>query len=207
MLGFVLALIIVTFLHLVVGEMAPKSWAIAHPEKSATMLAIPMRGFMLLTRPLLKSLNKMANWCLLKVGVEPVDQVGTGQDPDALRHLVEHSANVGTLDAGYSAQLSGALEMQTLTVRDLLPSNKAPTSVTTSATMNHVRSVSKQSGHLRILVATTYSSRDRARSRHPAPTRPHPRRGHHATGVHPCARYPRPPRTRLDEGEPQITSP
>ena len=39
-----LALIVVTFLHLVVGEMAPKSWAIAHPERSATLLALPMRG-------------------------------------------------------------------------------------------------------------------------------------------------------------------
>ena len=59
--GFVLALMIVTFLHLVVGEMAPKSWAIAHPETSATLLALPMRGFMLLTRPLLRALNSMAN--------------------------------------------------------------------------------------------------------------------------------------------------
>ncbi|UMG91624.1 CNNM domain-containing protein [Nocardioides sp. TF02-7] len=42
--GFVLALVVVTFLHLVVGEMAPKSWAIAHPERSATLLALPMRG-------------------------------------------------------------------------------------------------------------------------------------------------------------------
>ncbi|MCD2156342.1 hemolysin family protein [Rhodococcus cerastii] len=150
--GFVLALIIVTFLHLVVGEMAPKSWAIAHPEKSATLLAIPMRGFMWLTRPLLQSLNSMANWLLVKVGVQPVDHVGSGQDPDTLRHLVEHSTNVGALDAGYSAQLSGALDMQTLTVRDLLRSNKAPTSVTSSATMDQVRAISKQSGHLRILV-------------------------------------------------------
>ncbi|MDV8005971.1 hemolysin family protein [Rhodococcus sp. IEGM 1318] len=150
--GFVLALIIVTFLHLVVGEMAPKSWAIAHPEKSATLLAIPMRGFMWLTRPLLQWLNSMANWLLVKVGVQPVDHVGSGQDPDTLRHLVEHSTNVGALDAGYSAQLSGALDMQTLTVRDLLRSNKAPTSVTSSATMDQVRAISKQSGHLRILV-------------------------------------------------------
>jgi len=150
--GFVLALIIVTFLHLVVGEMAPKSWAIAHPEKSATLLAIPMRGFMWLTRPLLQWLNSMANWLLVKVGVQPVDHVGSGQDPAALRHLVEHSTNVGALDAGYSAQLSGALDMQTLTVRDLLRSDKEPTSVTTSATMGQVRAVSKQSGHLRILV-------------------------------------------------------
>ena len=45
MLAFVLALMVVTFLHLVVGEMAPKSWAIAHPERSAILLALPMRAF------------------------------------------------------------------------------------------------------------------------------------------------------------------
>ncbi|MEE2044694.1 CNNM domain-containing protein, partial [Nocardiopsis tropica] len=62
--SFVVSLIIVTFLHLVVGEMAPKSWAISHPEKSAIMLAIPMRAFMWFTRPALLMLNGMANWCL-----------------------------------------------------------------------------------------------------------------------------------------------
>ncbi len=103
--GFVLALIIVTFLHLVVGEMAPKSWAIAHPERSATLLALPMRGFMFLTRPLLRALNRAANWCLRRVGVTPVDELADTQDPDTLRQLVEHSATVGTLDERYHANL------------------------------------------------------------------------------------------------------
>src|SRR6478609_173947 len=48
-----LNLLIVTFLHLVIGEMAPKSWAIAHPERSAILLALPMRAFMWLFRPML----------------------------------------------------------------------------------------------------------------------------------------------------------
>jgi len=149
--GFVLALIIVTFLHLVVGEMAPKSWAIAHPEKSATMLAIPMRGFMFLTRPILTVLNNMANWCLRKVGVEPADQIGSGQSPDDLRQLVEHSVNVGALDASYSVQLSGALELQRLTVGDLVR-HGVTTSVPPTATVADVRAASLRSGHLRILV-------------------------------------------------------
>ncbi|MGA9871865.1 MAG: hemolysin family protein [Rhodococcus sp. (in: high G+C Gram-positive bacteria)] len=151
--GFVLALVIVTFLHLVVGEMAPKSWAIAHPEKSATMLAIPMRGFMFLTRPVLIALNNMANWCLRKVGVEPADQVASGQNPDDLRQLVEHSVNVGALDASYSAQISGALELQNLTVRDLVREPGVPTSVPTAGTVADVRAASLDSGHLRILVS------------------------------------------------------
>jgi len=137
--GFVLALIIVTFLHLVVGEMAPKSWAIAHPETSAILLATPMRAFMWLTRPL---------------GVEPADQVATGQNPDDLRHLVEHSANVGALDASYSRQLTGALELQSLTVRDLVRAGGSPTAVAPDATMADVRQATQASGHLRVLVGT-----------------------------------------------------
>lgn len=150
--GFVLALILVTFLHLVVGEMAPKSWAIAHPETSAILLATPMRAFMWLTRPLLRVLNEAANWCLRKVGVEPAEQVATGQNPDDLRHLVEHSANVGALDVGYSTQITGALELQDLTVRDLIAASGAPSAVRPDATMADVREVTRVSGHLRVLV-------------------------------------------------------
>ncbi|MBS9372512.1 hemolysin family protein [Rhodococcus sp. B50] len=150
--GFVLALIIVTFLHLVVGEMAPKSWAIAHPEKSATMLALPMRAFMWVTRPLIVRLNHMANWCLRKVGVDPVDQVAEGQDPDALRHLVEHSATVGTLDERYHGHLSSALELETLTLGDIVTPQAQPSSVKPTSTGAEIRETAYRTGHLRLLV-------------------------------------------------------
>lgn len=151
--GFVLALIIVTFLHLVVGEMAPKSWAIAHPERSATVLALPMRAFMTLTRPLLRALNGTANWILERFGVEAVNEIATGQNPDALRHLVEHSTNVGALDASFSSQLSGALDLETLRIRDLLDGEPV-TQVEPGATVAAVRAATQRSGHLRILVGT-----------------------------------------------------
>jgi CBS domain containing-hemolysin-like protein len=150
--GFVLALLVVTFIHLVVGEMAPKSWAIAHPEKSATMLALPMRAFMWVFRPLLKALNEGANGLLRMVGVEPANEVAVGQNPEALLHLVEHSANVGALDARFFAQISGALEMQRLTVRELVNAGESLTAVPAEATVRDVREATRRSGHLRILL-------------------------------------------------------
>ena len=149
--GFVLALIIVTFLHLVVGEMAPKSWAIAHPETSATLLAIPMRGFMWLTRPLLRWLNAAANWCLRKVGVEATDEIESGQNSDALLHLVEHSAEVGSLGETYSAQLTSALELDKITLGEVARS-AGISAVPIGSTVADVQAVSVASGHLRILV-------------------------------------------------------
>ncbi|UZN01996.1 hemolysin family protein [Cellulomonas sp. S1-8] len=150
--GFVLALIIVTFLHLVIGEMAPKSWAIAHPETSALLLAVPMRAFMWATRPVLRVLNEMANAMLRRLGVEPVDEMSAGTDPASLRHLLEHSANVGALDAAFSAQLSQALELQRMTVEDLAHPASVPVTVPTDATVADVQRASLDSGHLRILV-------------------------------------------------------
>jgi CBS domain containing-hemolysin-like protein len=150
--AFLFALLIVTFLHLVVGEMAPKSWAIAHPERSATLLALPMRGFMWLTRPLLIRLNHLANWCLVKVGVEPVDQLATGQDPQSLRQLVEHSADAGVLDEQYRRQFVDALDLETLTIGEILRANSTASSVGVDATPVAIRAASRQSGHLRLLV-------------------------------------------------------
>lgn len=152
--GFVLALVIVTFVHLVVGEMAPKSWAIAHPEKSATMLALPMRAFMWVTRPVIVQLNNLANWCLRKIGVEAVDQVASGQDPDALRHLVEHSATVGTLDERYHGHLTSALELEALTVGDIVTPTTRPSSVRPDDTPAVIQETARRTGHFRLLVRT-----------------------------------------------------
>ncbi|WP_432488700.1 hemolysin family protein [Kineococcus sp. SYSU DK018] len=151
-IGFVLALFVVTFVHLVVGEMAPKSWAIAHPERSAVLLALPMRVFMLVFRPVLKLLNSAANALVRRAGAEPADEVAAGHSPDSLRHLLEHSANVGALDARFSAQLSGALELQRMTVRDLLRPGAPLGVVPAGATAGDVREVTRRTGHLRVLV-------------------------------------------------------
>lgn len=158
--AFVLALIIVTFLHLVVGEMAPKSWSITHPEYSATLLSIPMRAFLWLTRPLLLALNTMANRILHRMGVETRDEVSAGQDADSLRELVRHSGEAGTLDDTHQRQLLSALELQELTVGDLLGDRgvDAPatpdemSSVDVDATPEEVRDTARRTGHLRLLV-------------------------------------------------------
>lgn len=150
--AFVLSLVVVTFLHLVVGEMAPKSWAIAHPERSATLLAIPMRGFMRLTRPLLVALNAMANWCLRRVGVQPVDEISTGRTPDDLRQLVDHSATAGALEPERRDQLAAALELNSRPLREITRPRAELAGVPADATADTIREVARARGHLRLVV-------------------------------------------------------
>ena len=152
--SFVLALVLVTFLHLVVGEMAPKSWAVAHPERSAIMLALPMRAFMFLTRPLLHVLNSAANACLRMVKVEPVDEVDQAHTPEDLQQLLEHSAQAGTLERESSDALLGALELTRLSLDELVSGRPEPTAVGPDATAGEVREASRRDRHRRVLVRT-----------------------------------------------------
>ena len=75
---------------------------------------------MALTRPALIALNRAANWRVRRVGVEPVDELGKGQDPDTLRALAEHSAAVGALDPRYYRSLTTALDLEKLKVGDIV---------------------------------------------------------------------------------------
>ncbi|MEH6381668.1 MAG: CNNM domain-containing protein, partial [Dietzia cercidiphylli] len=128
-----------TFLHLVVGEMAPKSWAIAHPEFSAKFIGIPSRGFIWVFRPLLRWVNEVANRLVSASGVTPVERAAVGgQDAATIRQLVEHSASVGALDETFSSPLTGALGLDQLTVGSLVDTDRAPTAVAAEATVAQV---------------------------------------------------------------------
>lgn len=150
--AYVLSLVVVTFLHLVVGEMAPKSWAISHPEKSATLLAVPMRAFMWLTRPALVLLNGMANKCLHLVGVSAVDEVAAGHGPEDLRELVDHSAKAGALDEERREQLATALEVNSRPLDEVMTPLAEMAAVGPRAGIEEVKRVSRESGHLRLVV-------------------------------------------------------
>ncbi|GHC81445.1 membrane protein [Nocardiopsis terrae] len=150
--SFVLSLVVVTFLHLVVGEMAPKSWAISHPERSAIMLAPPMRAFMWATRPLLFFLNGLANWFLHRVGVNAVDEMSAGHNPDDVRELVEHSAKAGALDSERRDQLATALEVNSQPLEGHITAREDIAWVAPEAGLEEIKRVSRESTHLRLVV-------------------------------------------------------
>lgn len=150
--SFVLALVLVTFLHLVVGEMAPKSFSLAHPERTAITLAMPMRGFLWLTRPILAGLNESANWLVRKSGATPADEVGAAQDADSLRHLVDHSASVGALSTAYHRGVVSALDFSETLLEEITTPDEDVVCVPVEATVADVQAATIASGHLRILV-------------------------------------------------------
>lgn len=152
--AFVLSLLVVTFLHLVIGEMMPKSWAIAHPEVAAKIIGVPSRALAWVFRPLLVWMNRIANRLVSASGVEPAERhAAGGQDVATIRQLVEHSGQVGTLDASFRTQLSRVLDIERLRVADLVGTASADAAtVDAGAAAGDVRRAAAETGHLRVLL-------------------------------------------------------
>jgi CBS domain containing-hemolysin-like protein len=151
--AFVVALLLVGFLHLVVGEMAPKSWAITDPERSALMLALPFRAFARLTRPALVVFNGLANGVLRLAKVEPQDQLAQVHGPEELRILLEQSREHGTLAADQEQLLTSMLQLQRTTVASVMQPLDQLVTVPAGATAERIEAISRGCGRSRLAVA------------------------------------------------------
>ncbi|AQZ61800.1 putative integral membrane protein [[Actinomadura] parvosata subsp. kistnae] len=150
--AFVIALALVTFLHMVLGEMAPKSWAIAHPERSATILALPFRGFTLLVRPVISALNAITNGLLRLVKVRPRGAGDNPRTPAQLQHLVEESRRLGLIEADDHAVLSQALQAPHAPITALITPPERIVTVPAGAGPQEIIDAAIRAGRSRLLV-------------------------------------------------------
>jgi len=118
--AFAIALMIVVYLHVVLGEMVPKNIAIAGPEQSALLLGPPMMGIVTVLSPVIRGLNAVANATLRAIGVEPRDEISSAYTREEVAALVEESRGEGLLEDDEYGRLTGALGFTEKTVAGVL---------------------------------------------------------------------------------------
>ena len=116
--AFVIALVLVTFLHVVVGEMIPKNLSFSVPDRAALILAPPLVVVARVFGPVIWSLNGIANGVLRLFGVTPKDEATSTYTLDEVAGIVQQSTREGLLDDA-SGTLSAAFEFTTRKVRDV----------------------------------------------------------------------------------------
>jgi CBS domain containing-hemolysin-like protein len=151
-IAVVIALSIVVFLHMVVGEMAPKSWAISDPESSALLLARPFRAFVVVFRPFIRLLNASANAVVRLCGVEPQDERALVHNARDLLLLLDESAQTGELDADQRALLGRALDLSGLDAESAMVPRSDIVAVSSDATVEQLEEVASRSGRSRLPV-------------------------------------------------------
>jgi CBS domain containing-hemolysin-like protein len=151
-IAFSIALTVVVFLHMVVGEMAPKSWAISHPEESSLLLARPFRLFVNAFRPIIRLLNGFANLVVRAIGVTPQSERAMAHTPTDLLLLIEESAGHGGIDAHDHELLSRSLELSGLTAADAMTVRRDIIAVGADATIDVVAAEAHRTGRTRVVV-------------------------------------------------------
>ncbi|HSJ45673.1 MAG TPA: hemolysin family protein [Euzebyales bacterium] len=118
--AFTLALAIVVYLHMVLGEMVPKNVALAAPERSALLLGPLLATIVRIAKPAIWLLNAIANGVLRLLRVEPRDEVSSAFTAEEVAAMLSESRREGLLDHEEHELLTGALQYERVQARDLL---------------------------------------------------------------------------------------
>ena len=160
-LAFVLAYAVVTLLHVIFGEQAPKMLGIARAEAVLLWISGPLALFRRAFTPLIAITNAPANWIVRRVfRVDSTDVEETS--PEELRLLISRGARGGNLDPGEAVMLGGVFHLHEQEAREVMTPIPAVVTVNADETAEDALQRCVSSGHTR-LVAIEDDNPDRIR--------------------------------------------
>jgi CBS domain containing-hemolysin-like protein len=118
-IAIVIAFTLITCMHVILGELVPKSLALQRSEQVALAVAAPMEVFLTLTRPLLFLMSRAAGSVLRAFGSRRVQQ-GPVHSPDELKLIVTASRQFGQIPSFQEEMIHQALELDSITVREVM---------------------------------------------------------------------------------------
>lgn len=117
--SFIVAITIVVFLHVLLGEMVPKNIALAGPEKAAMILVPPYLLWVRATRPIIAIYDWCARTVVRAIGVEPKTELENTVSVVELAEMIAESRSEGLLDPEEHMRLSRALQIRNRVVSDV----------------------------------------------------------------------------------------
>ncbi|MBK5721241.1 HlyC/CorC family transporter [Dysgonomonas sp. Marseille-P4677] len=114
-----IAFVIITILHIVLGELAPKSLAIQRSEQTTLAVAYPLHAFYWICRPFIWILNGIANFVIKAVGLHAVSEQEV-YSSDELRYLVDQAMESGRVDSTEFDIIQNAFDFSERTARQVM---------------------------------------------------------------------------------------
>jgi CBS domain containing-hemolysin-like protein len=147
-----IAFTIVTFLHVILGEQAPKMLAIARAESILLRVSGPLKFFRTALHPLIVATNVPANFLVHHVFRVDPDESDEETSPEELRLLISRGAQRGRLDPGEAGHLAGVFHLHEQEAREVMTPIPAVITVDASETVEAALKRCVTSGHTRLVV-------------------------------------------------------
>jgi magnesium and cobalt exporter, CNNM family len=119
-LAVAISFTIVTFMHVVFGELIPKAIALQTPDTTALWVSPPLNLFSRVSRPVISVMNGFANWLIRQLGYKPSGEAGEVHSIEELRLLVEDTEEAGLIDPEAAEFVVNVFELTDTTVRDAM---------------------------------------------------------------------------------------
>lgn len=119
-MSFIVGFTVITALHLVVGEQAPKIFAIRQPETLLLWTAIPLKVFYILTYPLMVGLNASTAWLLKSMGLKDADELEVPHTEEEIRALLREAQIHGNLTRSEHRLLDAVFEFDDMICRRIM---------------------------------------------------------------------------------------
>ena len=142
------AFIVISALHIVIGEMAPKSFAIRRPQPTALWIAMPLYVFYLVIFPAIWLLNHAANSLLGLIGVKSAGEGELSHSEEELRVLLS-SSEMGSQSKLKREILDNVFELSLRNARQVMVPRADVTHLSTSLPIEQNIAIARQSGHTR----------------------------------------------------------
>ncbi|MGH2534097.1 MAG: hemolysin family protein [Thermomicrobiales bacterium] len=151
-IAFAIAFSIVTALHIVFGELAPKSIALQRSEATSLVVAAPIYWFNLIFRPVISVLNGVGNWVVRQFGVQPAAGHALVQSAAELRLSIDASRQAGLVEQAAHDLVNRAFTFTELEVRHAMVPRTEMVAVPIDASLDDVLGVAADSSHMRLPV-------------------------------------------------------
>jgi putative hemolysin len=145
-----LAFSLVTFLHVVFGELMPKAVALQTPDATALVIAPPLNVFSRATRLVVYLMNGTGNWLLKKIGYTPSGTEGHVHSVEELRMLVEGTEEAGLIDEDQAEMVRNVFALRDKTVGDCLVPWEKVTALDVNTPADKVLEVARLGAHTRM---------------------------------------------------------
>ncbi|HKE71135.1 MAG TPA: hemolysin family protein [Nocardioidaceae bacterium] len=156
--AFVIALAVISYAHMVIGEMVPKNLALAAPLRAALVLSPPIAFWVRMTRPILVAINAAANGILRLFRVEVKSEINSTYTPAELADLIAESVAGGLLHPDDEQRLLRALRLDQVTTRSLAIPSERVVSLAPNSTVGDVEALIARTGYSRFPVSSPADS-------------------------------------------------
>jgi putative hemolysin len=150
--GVALAFLLITYMHIVLGEQVPKVLAIRRAEESALLVATPLFAFARIARPFLLAISRSSNAAIRTLRLPPLPPGRLVHSVEELRMLVDETQRAGVIAEDQASYLKNVFRLTDKRVREVMVPREKVVTMSAAATEEEVLETARETAHTRLPV-------------------------------------------------------